>query len=317
VIFFVTFFGILKLFLWLATKSKDKPRVETMMETICFQSLILFVGYQLSNNSGGNVALAFQSQVLYPSSRGRTAHSHYLPMPRMQPLRPSQNTHWLAAVWPFKTPPPPSPPPNPIQTQIKELAKHSTLAGHLRAILKKLELTPAKTKVILGSISSLVNWEELVFFFFMGWFFVPLIEIPNNYIRKRFEKALRPFRRSYTKLVADQIAQASQLAFLVYIVDIAKIILQGLGFRWFQTGDIPHIFGKSIFAWWIANRVSALKRYALAKQTRNDPSDLYGQVQLVDHILDAFIYGIGAFALLDNLEADLALLKSPLQHSEV
>ena len=169
-----------------------------------------------------------------PSSRGRS-------------LQASQSS--ILNLFSKSPPPPPQPlsPAATLNAQIRDLASHSTLAGTVRAIFSKLRLTPHKTKLILGGISHAVHWEELLFFYFMGWLFVPALAIPSNFLRNRlFPTRLRTFKKSYTKLIADQIAQASRIGFVVYIVDILKIILQAMGFKMRLLEDSPHFVARSL-----------------------------------------------------------------------
>ena len=59
--------------------------------------------------------------------------------------------------------------------------------------------------------------------------------------------------------------------------------------------------------WWIVNRIANLKRYILAIQTRNVPDDLTGSASLVDRLIDAFLYGTGAFILIATLESEMGM----------
>ena len=120
------------------------------------------------------------------------------------------------------------------------------MVGHVRRIFSKLTISPAKAQILVRGISQAVHWEELFFFAFMGWLFVPLIAIPSTFVRERFFADARPFKRSYTKLVADQIAQASRIGFVVYIVDILKICLQALGFKIPYLANSPHFVAQSL-----------------------------------------------------------------------
>ena len=67
-----------------------------------------------------------------------------------------------------------------LNAQIQQLAKQSTIMGHVRTIFSKLNVSPAKAKMILLGLSRAVHWEELLFFYFMGWMFVPTIAIPSK-----------------------------------------------------------------------------------------------------------------------------------------
>ncbi|CAB9504732.1 Mechanosensitive ion channel [Seminavis robusta] len=234
-------------------------------------------------------------------------------MASSRPKRCSTNTNGQlqAGLLSFFSKPPSLPPPPPpsaasaINAQMKELAKHSTIAGHVRNIIAKFRISPERAKLILSAMGTAIHWEELFFFYFMGWLFVPLVlEVPNNFIRSRYFPNARPFKRSYTRLFGDFLAQASRIGFVVYIVDILKIVLQALGFKFAQLQKSPHIVARSLITLWVANRISALKRYILAMQTRNDPGDLMGSAELVDRLIDAIVYGICSFVLIDNLQAD-------------
>lgn len=56
---------------------------------------------------------------------------------------------------------------------------------------------------------------------------------------------------------------------------------------------------------WILNRISALKRFVLARQTKCDPGNLRGQVQLVDRLIDACLYCIGLYVTIDSVQEDM------------
>lgn len=56
---------------------------------------------------------------------------------------------------------------------------------------------------------------------------------------------------------------------------------------------------------WILNRVSALKRFFLAKQTRTNPDELKGQVQLVDRVIDAVLYFMALYISMDAVKEDM------------
>lgn len=47
-------------------------------------------------------------------------------------------------------------------------------------------------------------------------------------------------------------------------------------------------------------------------QTRNDPGDLLGSAALVDNLLDAFLYGIGAYILIDSLQSNFSAAQAGL-----
>jgi hypothetical protein len=176
-----------------------------------------------------------------------------------------------------KSPPPLAPPPlSPaavIERQINEMAKHSTLLGHVRRIFAKFRISPKKAKLILLGIAHAIHWEELLFFAFMGWLFVPLLEMPQTLVRNRFFPKARPFKKSYTHLVADHVAQLSRIGFIVYITDIIKILLRTLGFKFPQLGDAPHIVAKlSVRRPWTRTNVHLIIATTKQSDYTNDTS---------------------------------------------
>jgi small-conductance mechanosensitive channel len=78
-----------------------------------------------------------------------------------------------------------------------------------------------------------------------------------------------------------------------------------MGFEFDDDGELPHAFANFIYMLWIINRVSALKRYVLAKHTKSNPRDLTGQVQLVDRLSDAFLYSTGIYIVVDSVQEEM------------
>ena len=156
---------------------------------------------------------------------------------------------------PFIRKPPPPPPPTladpaaMIKKQMVELAKNSALLGNVKAITSKFRMTPAKASMLLSGIAHAIQWEELFFFAFMGWAFVPLLGIPQTLVRDqlvRRGRRVRTFARSYSKLIADNVASISRIGFVVYIADIIKILLQAMGFKYPHLKELPIIVAKSL-----------------------------------------------------------------------
>ena len=56
---------------------------------------------------------------------------------------------------------------------------------------------------------------------------------------------------------------------------------------------------------WVLNRVSALKRFFLAKQAGSSPDNLKGQVQLVDRVVDAVLYFMALYISMDSVKEDM------------
>ena len=131
---------------------------------------------------------------------------------------------------------------------IKEFRLHSTLAGSVKETMGRFALTQERIAKIWGAIVHVVVWEELIVFFLLG-FLLPYV------IRKRHRKKkmaqqeaehdqetdpanLHLSRDSFVK----NVSQMAQVAFVVYLVDIIKLVLQGVGFE-FSQSELPHAIG--------------------------------------------------------------------------
>lgn len=194
------------------------------------------------------------------------------------------------------------------QDEIKVFIQQSALAGTVKRGLSNVRLTPQKTKLIMAGMAHAVHIEELILYFYFGWLFMPTIYAIQSF-RHRNREVVQTWTKNlfkkYGTLVADHISQLSKLCFCIYVVDIIKIILQGMGFAFASKFNIANVFGRISFTLWISNRVSATKRFVLATQTRSNPEDLEGQVQIVDRLFDALIYFVGVYVCLDTLKTKL------------
>lgn len=194
---------------------------------------------------------------------------------------------------------------------VKAFMEHSTLAGVIRRSAKLITITPEKAKIISEGLSHVVHPEELFFFLALGWFTLPALSMQYDALGMAGRgRRAKPFEDTAVHLVFDNLGQLSKLAFVIYMVDIVKVVVQGMGFQFTTVGgggndNIPHAFAKICYTGWVANRLAALKRYALARHTRQDYRDLEGQVQIVDRLIDAAIYGLALYVAVDTVQADM------------
>ena len=132
------------------------------------------------------------------------------------------------------------------KADIKEFRLHSTLAGSVKEKLARFALTQERVAMIWGAIVHVVVWEELILFFLLG-FVLPLI------IRKRQKKKAeqeaeqnkgREPEEQYLgrHFFVKNVSQMAQVALVVYLVDIVKLVLQGVGFE-FSQSELPHAIG--------------------------------------------------------------------------
>ena len=205
------------------------------------------------------------------------------------------------------------------KADIQEFRTHSTVAGSVKQTLGRFMLTPERLGMIWAAVAHVVVWEELILFFLVGFLLPQIIQWrQKNKIKEEEEKNEREgmkggtpnnaninrYQQSTGYHLANNIAQMAQLAFVIYLVDIAKLVLQGVGFE-FPKGELPHAIGNILYMGWILNRVSALKRFILAKQTKCDPNNLKGQVQLVDRVVDAVLYFMTLYIMMDSVKEDM------------
>ncbi|CAB9509576.1 MscS family protein [Seminavis robusta] len=189
----------------------------------------------------------------------------------------------------------------------QEFLKHSTLAGVFRRHAKKLLVNREKAKVIVKGLKDVVHLDEIVVFCLLAWMSKPAVRLPYEALSsgRQKDKAPRNFEETPLHLIFDHLSQLAKLALAIYAVDVLKIIAQGMGFKLANMGDFNHAFGKILYTGWIANRASALKRYILAKQTNQDYRDLDGQVQIVDRLIDAALYGITLYIAVDTVQTNM------------
>ena len=170
-----------------------------------------------------------------------------------------------------------------------DFLKHSTLAGVVKRSATKMFITPEKVKAISNALNQVVQWEELLLIFTLGWLALPALQVPFDSMNLgSLRRRGRPkvFEETYFHLIFDHISQLAKLAFAVYIVDILKIVLQTLGFNVHIAGNVNHAFAKVLYTAWLSNRIAVLKRFILAKKTDQNIYDLEGEVQIVDRYVD-------------------------------
>ena len=132
------------------------------------------------------------------------------------------------------------------KADIKEFRLHSTLAGSVKEKLERFALTQERVAMIWGAIVHVVVWEELILFFLLG-FVLPLM------IRKRQKKKAKQEAEQNKGIEQEDhqlgrhffvknISQMAQVALVVYLVDIFKLVLLGVGFEFTQS-ELPHAIG--------------------------------------------------------------------------
>jgi hypothetical protein len=132
---------------------------------------------------------------------------------------------------------------------INAMATHSTFAGTLKPVLKKLRLNKEEGVVLLNSLSKSVHWEDLVLILTVGWLSVPFLEIPYSKLPAQDHP---PFRHTYLYMAADHLQQGARIALAVYAVDVIKMFCVGVGLDFCSMGHFPHAFAQTAYVVWLA-----------------------------------------------------------------
>ena len=158
----------------------------------------------------------------------------------------------------------------------------STFAGKIAPVLEKLWITPDKAKNIGIAIKTVTEPADLFFILFVGWFLLPLVQIPYEkfYMKNADDnsvdiqksdvlnspvKVKKEFRDTKLFFYTHLIAEAGRIAGLVYLVDCLAIALAVLGFNVQNTSKLC---AKTIYTAWIFTRVNALRKYLIKKAFR-------------------------------------------------
>ena len=204
--------------------------------------------------------------------------------------------------------------------EISELAMKPSIMGEsLRNAAGSVITFPREAVTFAKKMCSVLHWKGFSLFLFLGWLLVPTLEKTYNLLQEKMagrsaEKyqdgiediSLKtPYQKSFFFLVLDHIAQASKIAFSVYIVDGLRIGLQALGYKSPLLAKVPHAYMRSAYTFWIADRIAAAKRNYVAYKTDSHPENLPSKVQLLNRIIDAAIFSAGFIAAIAAVRADL------------
>uniref|UniRef100_A0A7S0AWN5 Mechanosensitive ion channel MscS domain-containing protein n=1 Tax=Minutocellus polymorphus TaxID=265543 RepID=A0A7S0AWN5_9STRA len=210
-------------------------------------------------------------------------------------------------------------------------------AGKVRPALRKLAITKEKLAMVTKAISDTTQLDDLAFLGVMGWALVPAVEFfyelgdddddveedtTSDSDSARDANAAtnghdatdkkKPFLKSIAYHIADHFSQFCRIGVGVYAVDVFEILLASLGFNFKNLDQLSEVFAKVAYSVWAAERIKIFKRYLISKAVHRPVNDL-GRAGIADHILDAALYGLTAFFLLDWLDVSLGLgIKSML-----
>ncbi len=209
-------------------------------------------------------------------------------------------------------------------------------AGKVRPALRKLAFTKEKLATVTKAIGDATQLDDLAFLGVMGWALVPAVEFfyelgddddggdnTGGDVQKDASDSekgstgghdatdkKKPFLQSIAFQIADHVSQFCRIGVGVYAVDVLEILLASLGFNFKVL--LSEIFAKVAYSVWAAGRIKIFKQYLISKAVHRPVNDL-GRAGIADHILDAALYGLTGFFLLDWLDVSLGLgIKSML-----
>jgi small-conductance mechanosensitive channel len=191
---------------------------------------------------------------------------------------------------------------------VDDILEHSTLAGQISPVLKRFLISPAQVKVIWSGMTQVAQLSDLILLVVLGWGLVPLFRIPYEYLpvvlhKDDGNKIRRPFRKTKSFDVVETVSQVAKLALVVYVVDMLKIVLVGVGFSIPRGEHLTHAFSYILYTCWAATRVTKFKKYALCHWT----GESEGRLGVLNRLLDAAVYSMAAIFILDVLKFEMGL----------
>lgn len=133
-----------------------------------------------------------------------------------------------------------------------------------------------------------------------------------------------PYHSTILYHVAECISQASRIAIIVYVVDCFIKVLIGFGLdtETLQLHNVSKVVGKILYIIWIGQQIVSLKRWflhvvlelvqQLQKQQKRIKSPnhrriRFGQMSIVDRLLNGIIYICTCILILDVLDVEMGL----------
>ena len=180
------------------------------------------------------------------------------------------------------------------------MAEHSTLMGSLRPILRRIALSSEESAKLLAALGKLAHWEDLVLILCVGWGSVPMLQFPYSKLSKI------PFRQSTMGYMAEALQQIAKVALLIYVVDVFKVTCAGIGLDFCSMSNKPHAFAQSAYSVWLAYRFKHFKKSLVRRYVSRHP-DTFGRMQIINRLMDAFLYAITALLLLNIWDVQMGV----------
>jgi len=194
---------------------------------------------------------------------------------------------------------------SPFSQAISEMRGHSTIAGTVIPVARKLYISRQELISIWKGVSEVVHLEDVALFAVIGFLSVPAIRYPFKHLPIEIQSSLKSYYRALQSIL-EQVQQLAKIALVVYVVDVLKIICIGMGFRFFKMEQFPHAFAQIAYTIWAATRLREMKRHYFRGIVDQHP-DLYGRMQIIDRLSTAALGGIAIFIVLSILQVKMGV----------
>jgi small-conductance mechanosensitive channel len=190
-----------------------------------------------------------------------------------------------------------------VGSYIKGKVHRTFLAGNFIPFFEKFLLTPDDFRRIGITLHQVADWQDVLFLLTLAYATVPLVSLPYKSFNKASEK---DFRMSSYHLVADHFQQFSKIALVVYLTDLAKVILLEIGFAASFIAQMPKIVATVFYTAWIVRKASQIKKWLLCRMWGTSP-EMLGRLDVVDHLADAFLLVVAILFVTEMLSVELGL----------
>lgn len=210
----------------------------------------------------------------------------------------------------------------------EELIEKSTIAGQIRPMLRKFQLSKEQISGIVEGIKSVAQLSDISLLIIVGWVLVPFMKLWYDKLianatpliaaststsdgsqdgMQEFRLA-RPFEQTKLYRFFNTLSELAKLGMLVYLADLIKIFLLGAGFDIPESNRVTIVFSYVVYTIWFFWRMSIVKSYVLQKMVKKSKADP-GRVQVINRFADAGLLVLAVFALYEilNLQMGLAL----------
>lgn len=197
------------------------------------------------------------------------------------------------------------------------IQKRLVIVGRLLPDIRQLVVTREKVEEIGSTLLDTIDVVDVIFLLVVAFCIVPLARLFHRvWFAREYEsdkksesgdeeKPADSFKSTYTYQVAHNVSQIAKIAIIVYVIDCIMVVnyVQGIEFAMTKGVDFGAKIARILYTVWIAYRFMQLKRYLLGRTVNKSPEKL-GKIMIFDRILDAIIYAVLTFSIMDTVEIE-------------